>query len=95
MAIADSVDSNGKTNGISLPSAEGQEAATHKGHAKAGLEFSQTGYVECHGTGTKIGDAMAGESHDYAVKLCCFYGHYFPFLGLRYEYAAANLNCVP
>lgn len=47
------VNSNGKTPGISLPSADGQEAVIRKAYAKAGLSnFSDTQYVECHGTGT-------------------------------------------
>lgn len=52
--------SNGKTPGITLPSADGQEAVIRKAYAKAGLPFLQTGYVECHGTGTKVGDVIEG-----------------------------------
>lgn len=54
--------SNGKTAGITLPSADGQEAVIRKAYAKAGLGFSQTTYVECHGTGTKVGDVIEGRS---------------------------------
>lgn len=47
------INSNGKTPGISLPSADGQEAVIRKAYAKAGLsDFGDTQYVECHGTGT-------------------------------------------
>lgn len=56
------VGSNGKTAGITLPSADGQEAVIRKAYAKAGIGFSQTEYVECHGTGTKVGDAIEGKS---------------------------------
>ena len=38
--------SNGKTNGITLPSAEGQEAVIRKAYAKAGLPTNATDYVE-------------------------------------------------
>jgi acyl transferase domain-containing protein len=45
------VNSNGKTQGITLPSAIGQEAVIRKAYRKAGLDFGNTAYVECHGTG--------------------------------------------
>jgi acyl transferase domain-containing protein len=38
--------SNGKTNGITLPSATGQEAVIRKAYAKAGLQTDETDYVE-------------------------------------------------
>ncbi|KAF4335841.1 polyketide synthase [Fusarium beomiforme] len=42
--------------GITLPSKEAQVANINSVYESAGLKFSQTGYVECHGTGTKAGD---------------------------------------
>ncbi|TVY83962.1 Reducing polyketide synthase DEP5 [Lachnellula suecica] len=58
------VNSNGKTNGITLPSADGQEAVIRKAYAKAGLEklIHETKYVECHGTGTPVGDPIEVEA---------------------------------
>ena len=56
------INSNGKTPGITLPSALGQEAVIRKAYAKAGLDFSQTAYVECHGTGTPVGDPIEVEA---------------------------------
>ncbi|RFU27489.1 hypothetical protein B7463_g8851, partial [Scytalidium lignicola] len=55
------INSNGKTPGITLPSSEGQEAVIRKAYAKAGLDFSNTAYVECHGTGTPVGDPIEVE----------------------------------
>lgn len=49
---------NGKTSGISLPSSEGQTAVIRKAMARSGLSPSDITYVECHGTGTKVGDAI-------------------------------------
>lgn len=57
--------SNGKTSGITLPSADGQEAVIRKAYAKAGIGFSETAYVECHGTGTKVGDVIEGKSRPH------------------------------
>lgn len=45
------LNSNGKTAGITLPSATAQEAVMRKAYAMAGLDFGDTDYVECHGTG--------------------------------------------
>ncbi|PQE17058.1 polyketide synthase protein [Rutstroemia sp. NJR-2017a BBW] len=53
---------NGKTQGISLPSARAQEAVIRKAHAVAGLSLSNTAYVECHGTGTLVGDPIEVEA---------------------------------
>lgn len=55
--------SNGRTQGITLPSADGQEAVIRKAYEKAGLTdvISQTNYVECHGTGTPVGDPIEVE----------------------------------
>lgn len=42
--------------GITLPSKEAQVANIRSVYDSAGLDFNQTGYVECHGTGTQAGD---------------------------------------
>lgn len=49
---------SGKTPGISLPSGEQQAAVTRKAYANADLDFTGTDYVECHGTGTPVGDPI-------------------------------------
>ena len=56
--------SNGRTQGITLPSADGQEAVIRKAYEKAGLtdDISHTNYVECHGTGTPVGDPIEVEA---------------------------------
>ncbi|KAI9724598.1 MAG: Type I Iterative PKS [Chrysothrix sp. TS-e1954] len=52
------VNSNGKTNGITLPSADGQESVIRKAYEKAGLPLDATDYIEAHGTGTAVGDPI-------------------------------------
>ena len=48
--------------GISLPSAAGQEEVMRKAYAKAGIDnLSETDYIECHGTGTPVGDPIEVE----------------------------------
>ncbi|KAI0469310.1 reducing type I polyketide synthase 10 [Xylaria cf. heliscus] len=56
------VNANGRTSGISLPSADGQEMVIRKALNKAGLNPDSISYVEVHGTGTKVGDAIEVES---------------------------------
>lgn len=53
---------NGKTPGITQPGVNGQEAVIRKTYKKAGLNFSDTSYVECHGTGTPVGDPIEVEA---------------------------------
>ena len=55
------VNSNGKTPGITLPSSKEQEAVIRKAYARAGLSYNKTSYVECHGTGTPVGDPIEVE----------------------------------
>jgi acyl transferase domain-containing protein len=47
---------DGKTQGITLPSPEAQEALIRSTYAGAGLRFDDTQYFEAHGTGTQAGD---------------------------------------
>lgn len=42
--------------GITMPSKEAQAQNIREVYKLAGLNANQTGYVECHGTGTKAGD---------------------------------------
>ncbi|KAI1820376.1 hypothetical protein F4861DRAFT_533744 [Xylaria intraflava] len=50
---------NGKTSGITQPSAVGQEAVIRSAYAFAGnLNPDDTSYFECHGTGTPVGDPI-------------------------------------
>ncbi|KAK2616187.1 hypothetical protein QQS21_000819 [Conoideocrella luteorostrata] len=50
---------NGKTGGISHPNPDGQEAVIRHAYRVAGnLNPSETGYFECHGTGTPVGDPI-------------------------------------
>ncbi|KAL2839981.1 hypothetical protein BJX68DRAFT_271844 [Aspergillus pseudodeflectus] len=52
------VNADGHTPGISLPSTDAQEKVIRKAYANAGLDFADTDYVECHGTGTAVGDPI-------------------------------------
>ncbi|KAI3399737.1 hypothetical protein diail_5804 [Diaporthe ilicicola] len=50
---------DGKTPGMSCPSTESQVAMIRDTYREAGIaDFSQTAFVECHGTGTAAGDPI-------------------------------------
>lgn len=63
---ATAVNSNGRTTGISLPSAKLQERVVRKAYERAGLPLDQTQYVEAHGTGTAVGDPIEVEGLRHA-----------------------------
>ncbi|KAL9595417.1 MAG: hypothetical protein Q9219_006460 [cf. Caloplaca sp. 3 TL-2023] len=56
--LSTAINSNGKSPGVGIshPSVLGQKNVIQAAYKKAGLDPSQTGYVECHGTGTPAGD---------------------------------------
>ncbi|TVY13419.1 Reducing polyketide synthase PKS2 [Lachnellula arida] len=49
---------DGKTPGITMPSGEAQESLIRSVYRTAGLNPKETGYIEAHGTGTKVGDPI-------------------------------------
>jgi acyl transferase domain-containing protein len=52
------VNQDGKTAGLTVPSAAAQEEAIRKAYTQAGLEL-EADYVEAHGTGTAVGDPVS------------------------------------
>ncbi len=58
IALASGINSDGRTNGISLPSMEGQRALLHRlyGADKGAIDPNRLAFVEAHGTGTRVGD---------------------------------------
>ncbi|KAH8646185.1 putative polyketide synthase [Xylariales sp. PMI_506] len=53
------VNSDGRMSHMGSPSSEAQEALIRKAYAMAGIDdFSQTPFIECHGTGTPVGDPL-------------------------------------
>ena len=60
---ATSHNSDGKTSGLSYPSTDAQEALIRRAYQLAGItDYSQTAMVECHGTGTPIGDPIEAKA---------------------------------
>ncbi|RYP84204.1 hypothetical protein DL770_005246 [Monosporascus sp. CRB-9-2] len=50
--------SDGRSPGLLVPRAEAQEMLIRQVYADAGLDPSDTSFVECHGTGTPTGDPI-------------------------------------
>jgi acyl transferase domain-containing protein/NADPH:quinone reductase-like Zn-dependent oxidoreductase/acyl carrier protein len=53
---ASGVNQDGRTDGISLPNSEAQEALVRQVYATSGVPFAEVDYIEAHGTGTQAGD---------------------------------------
>ncbi|KAE8154264.1 hypothetical protein BDV25DRAFT_126571 [Aspergillus avenaceus] len=53
------INSDGRTPNIAMPSPEAQEKLSRRAYRKACIDnISETGFFECHSTGTKMGDAI-------------------------------------
>ncbi|KAK4118948.1 hypothetical protein N657DRAFT_694068 [Parathielavia appendiculata] len=60
---ATATNSDGRTPGISCPSADSHEAMIRRAYKVARIrDYSQTAFVECHGTGTPIGDPIEADA---------------------------------
>jgi acyl transferase domain-containing protein len=53
-----STNCDGKSNSLTVPNIQAHEALIRSAYESAGLDPSQTAMVECHGTGTAVGDAI-------------------------------------
>ena len=56
--LASGVNGDGRTNGITAPSAQSQAELLTRVHREAGITPADIGYVEAHGTGTELGDPI-------------------------------------
>ena len=66
--LGTSINQDGHTNGISLPSPEAQTRLMRDACRDAGIAPETIGFVEAHGTGTAVGDPI--EAHALAEALC-------------------------
>ncbi len=55
---ASGVNCDGRTNGITVPSAEGQAQLLRSVYRRAGIDGREVTYIEAHGTGTAVGDPI-------------------------------------
>lgn len=70
------VNADGNTAALGVPSPKSHEVMIRKAYESAGIDdFSQTTYIECHGTGTRVGDPME------ASAIAKVFGGYGAYLG--------------
>ncbi|KGO73861.1 Acyl transferase/acyl hydrolase/lysophospholipase [Penicillium italicum] len=62
------VNQDGRTPGITVPSADAQERLIREVYWRAGLDLEQTRFVEAHGTGTSTGDPIEAGALARAFK---------------------------
>ena len=58
VALAAGVNSDGRTAGVSLPSADGQRRLLEQVYGRSGIDPKTLSFVEAHGTGTRVGDPI-------------------------------------
>jgi acyl transferase domain-containing protein/NADPH:quinone reductase-like Zn-dependent oxidoreductase/acyl carrier protein len=52
------INQDGRSNGLTAPNGPSQEAVIRRALAQAGIAPAEVDYVECHGTGTALGDPI-------------------------------------
>lgn len=62
------VNNDGHSNGITAPNPRGQADALCKAYINAGISPEEISYVECHGTGTPLGDPVELEGMTQAYR---------------------------
>ncbi|KAK8036282.1 Reducing polyketide synthase PKS1 [Apiospora rasikravindrae] len=56
--VGSGINQDGKTPGITMPCGTAQETLMRQVYTNAGINPSDTGFIEAHGTGTRVGDPI-------------------------------------
>ncbi len=62
-----SVNQDGHTDGITVPSGEAQTSLIRKVYGLSHVDPIKIGYIEAHGTGTKVGDPIEANALGNAI----------------------------
>src|ERR1700743_2026647 len=60
--LGSAVNQDGASSGLTAPNGLAQQALLREAHRRAGVTPGEIGYIETHGTGTKLGDPIESES---------------------------------
>jgi phthiocerol/phenolphthiocerol synthesis type-I polyketide synthase C len=64
---ASGINSDGRTYGISMPSAKSQAELLESIYARSEIDLNQLVYLEAHGTGTQVGDSLEAKAISDAI----------------------------
>src|SRR5262252_9308978 len=56
LIVGSGVNSDGRTVGVAMPSRAAQAALLARVYREAGIDPDRLSFIECHGTGTRVGD---------------------------------------
>ena len=68
--VGTAVNSDGRTNGLSMPSAEAQASLLRGAYSLTGISPEELVYVEAHGTGTAVGDPLEAAAIGNSLGKC-------------------------
>lgn len=68
MIAGSGVNSDGRTVGMSLPSADAQLGLLERVYVEAGVDADSLAFIEAHGTGTRVGDPAEANAIGAAIK---------------------------
>ncbi|MEQ9564803.1 MAG: type I polyketide synthase, partial [Pseudomonadales bacterium] len=72
------VNSDGRTNGITMPSFAGQSALLKKIYEDADINVNEIDYIEAHGTGTSVGDPIEATAIGETLARLRSHKHFLP-----------------
>ena len=71
--VGSGVNSDGRTNGLTVPSANQQGSLLRRVYAQAGVDDDDLVYLEAHGTGTAVGDPIETKAIGEVLGHCLLY----------------------
>ena len=77
------INSDGKTSGISMPSAEGQAKLLDSLYSNSDFDINELDYVEAHGTGTAVGDPIEASSLGQQLGVRRSHNHVLPIGSIK------------
>ena len=67
--VGSAINQDGKSNGLTAPNGAQQEKLLQNAYEMSGIDPAQVGYIECHGTGTVLGDPIEVEALEHVIGI--------------------------